>query len=193
VRQYDFGPALDVYRRALGLAREVGDQTLEARAWRGTADALTGLHRFQEAVESYDQATPAESSEPENVSWARWAAANIEPLALAAADHARAGQLAQAAGMWADIGQAAFSRWEWMSSYPARTAAEAYARAQELWRELGDRAREAEALMWQGHEHYSGPDAVAAYTRAQVIYRKLWDRTGWARARRPRRMAARGK
>jgi hypothetical protein len=80
-----------------------------------------------------------------------------------------------------------------MSSYPARTAAEAYARALEPWRELGDRAREADALMWQGHEHYSGPDAVAAYTRAQVIYRKLWDRTGWARARRARRMAARGK
>lgn len=184
--------ALDAYRRAADLADKARDQALAARAWRGAADALISLHQFQEAVETYDRAVPAEAVEPGHVRWARWAAVNVEPRAREAAGYAQAGELARAAETWASIGQAAFSREDgWR--YPARTAADAYTRALELWRELGDPVREAETMTglavalphtlgrWPEYtETYA--EAIQAHTRAAQLWRDLGDRTRQADA-----------
>ena len=66
-RQDDFGQAVDGCRRALGLAREAGDWRLQHRAGYGAATALISLHRFQEAVETYDQVVPAPRTEPAKI------------------------------------------------------------------------------------------------------------------------------
>jgi tetratricopeptide (TPR) repeat protein len=117
---------------------------------------------------------------------------NVEPLARAAAGYSQAGELARAAETWASIAQAAFSQ-EKGFRYPARTAADAYTRALELWRELGDPVREAETMTGlavalphtlgrspQYTETYA--EAIQAYTRAADLWRDLGDRTRQADA-----------
>jgi len=67
---------------------------------------------------------------------------------------------------------------------------EAQIKAVELWRELGDRSREAEALVECGERllrrRYAGDavKAVAEFNRALAIYRELGDRAGISQARR---------
>jgi tetratricopeptide (TPR) repeat protein len=180
-RQDDFGQAVDACRRALGLAREAGDWRLQQRAGYGAATALISLHRFQEAVETYDQVVPAPRTEPVNISWARWAAVNVEPAERAAAGYARNGDPAKAAGTWVAIAQAAFGQKPKFTAYSVREAAEAYSRALELWRELGDPVREAEAMTGLARA-LPYREAIEAYRGAAGQWRELGDRVREAEA-----------
>lgn len=179
-RKGGFEQSLEAYRRALGLAREVENQALADRALRGTADALIGLHRFREAMELCDQSGRSWVIDSSKLLWARYAAANVEPSERAAADHARAGELARAAETWTDAARVADAYNHPWDKLCLRTIAEAYRKAADLWRELGDPAREAEAATelaatLRVHAQFA-PEAAEAYREAADLWHGLGDR-----------------
>jgi tetratricopeptide (TPR) repeat protein len=180
-RKGGFEQSLEAYRRALGLAREVENEALADRALRGTADALIGLHRFREAMELCDQSGRSWVIDSSKRQWATYAAANVAPSERAAADYARAGELARAAETWTDAAQAARAFGISWDKLCLRTTAEAYRKAADLWRELGDTVHEAEAATevaatLRFHAQLSS-EAVEAYREAADLWHGLGDRS----------------
>ena len=177
IRQEEFEQALDAYRRALDCARGTEERSLEYRAGYGAGDALAGLHRFQEAVDSYEQAVALMlPDQPKGMAWALWAAENVEPLEHAAADYARTGEQAHEAETWERIGEACLASPIW-----CQEGAVLFARAAGLWHELGDRHREAQALFNLG-KTLSFSKGDDSFTRAAGLWRMLGDRHREAQA-----------